>query len=163
MLIEKRIEELGYQLPAAGDGNTPFVQAKRFFGGLVFTSGCTPRLSGKMAYTGKCGTDISVEDAQEAARICLINCLGAVKSVVGDLDNICQIVKMTGFVNSTLDFSSQPQVMDGASNLLKEIFGEKGAHTRSALGVAGLPGNAACEIELIVLTDVAEVDDILGY
>ena len=81
--------------------------------------------------------------------------------MAGNLDNIQQIVKMTGFVNSALEFSGQPQVIDGASALLKEIFGEKGAHTRSAIGVAGLPGNAACEIELIVQIDSAE--DILGY
>lgn len=154
MLIEKRIEELGYQLPAAGAGNTPFVQAQLVQGGLVFTSGCTPRLNGQMAYTGKCGTELSIEDSQKAAQICLINCLGAVKSVVGDLDRIQQIVKMTGFVNSALDFSGQPKVIDGASALLKDIFGEKGAHTRSAVGMAGLPGNAACEIELIVQVDM---------
>ena len=153
MLIEKRIEELGYQLPAAGGGNTPFVQAKLIMDRLVFTSGCTPRLNGQMAYTGKCGSELSIEDAQKAAEICLINCLGAVKSVVGDLDRITEIVKMTGFVNSNLDFSGQPKVIDGASRLLKEIFGEKGSHTRSAVGMAGLPGNAACEIELIVLVD----------
>lgn len=161
MLIEKRIEELGYQLSAAGSANTPFVQAKLIPGGLVFTSGCTPRLNGQMAYTGKCGAELSIEDAQEAARICLVNCLGAVKSVAGDLDHIRQIVKMTGFVNSDLDFSGQPKVIDGASQLLKEIFGDKGAHARSAIGVAGLPGNAACEIELIVWVDSPE--DTRGY
>ena len=156
MLIEKRIAQLGYQLPAAGAANTPFVQAQIARGGLVFTSGCTPRLQGQMAYTGKCGAELSIEDSQEAARICLVNCLGAVKSVVGDLDKVEKIVKMTGFVNSTLDFSGQPKVIDGASALLQEIFEEKGAHARSAIGVAGLPGNAACEIELIVQIDSAE-------
>ena len=151
MLIEKRIEELGYQLPAAGAGNTPFVQAKLIMDRLVFTSGCTPRLNGQMAYTGKCGTELSLEDSQEAARIALVNALGAVKSVAGDLDRVKQIVKLTGFVNSTLEFTAQPKVIDGASRLLKELFGEeKGAHARSAVGMAGLPGNAACEIELIV-------------
>lgn len=153
MLIEKRIEHLGYQLPTANAGNTAFVQAKLVMDRLVFTSGCTPRLNGQMAYTGKCGTQLSIEDAQQAARICLINCLGAVKSVVGDLDRIRQVVKMTGFVNSDLDFTGQPKVIDGASALLKDIFGERGSHTRSAVGMAGLPGNAACEIELIVEID----------
>lgn len=153
MLIEKRIEELGYRLPPAGNGSTPFVSAKLVMDKLVFTSGCTPRLNGQMAYTGKCGTELSIEDAQKAAELCLINCLGAVKSVVGDLDRVKEIVKMTGFVNSTLEFSGQPKVIDGASRLLKEIFGDKGSHTRSAVGMAGLPGNAACEIELIVLID----------
>ena len=153
MLIEKRIEQLGYQLPSAGNGNTPCVSAKLVMDKLVFTSGCTPRLNGQMAYTGKCGTELSIEDAQKAAELCLINCLGAVKSVVGDLDKVKEIVKMTGFVNSELDFSGQPKVIDGASRLLKEIFGDKGSHTRSAVGMAGLPGNAACEIELIVLID----------
>lgn len=153
MLIEERIAQLGYQLPPAGNGSTPFVSAKLIMDKLVFTSGCTPRLNGQMAYTGKCGTELSIEDAQKAAELCLINCLGAVKSVVGDLDRVKEIVKMTGFVNSTLDFSGQPKVIDGASRLLKEIFGDKGSHTRSAVGMAGLPGNAACEIELIVLID----------
>ena len=143
-------------MPAAGAANTPFVQAQIARGGLVFTSGCTPRLGGQMAYTGKCGTELSMEDAREAAKICLVNCLGAVKSVAGDLDKIQKIVKMTGFVNSALDFSGQPKVIDGASSLLKDIFGEKGTHARSAIGVAGLPGNAACEIELIVQIDSAE-------
>ena len=150
MLIEQKISALGYTLPTGGAANTPFVQAKIVMEKLVFTSGCTPRLNGTMAYTGKCGTEISIDDAQKAAQICLINCLGAVKSVIGDLDRIKQIVKLTGFVNSSLDFSGQPKVIDGASALLKELFGEKGAHTRSAVGMAGLPGNAACELELIV-------------
>lgn len=153
MLIEEKIEQLGYRLLPAGNNGSPFVPAKLVMDKLVFTSGCTPRLNGQMAYTGKCGAELSVEDAQKAAELCLINCLGAVKSVVGDLDRVKEIVKMTGFVNSTLDFSGQPKVIDGASRLLKEIFGDKGSHTRSAVGMAGLPGNAACEIELIVLID----------
>lgn len=153
MFIEKKIEALGYQLSTAAPGNTPFVQAKLVLDHLVFTSGCTPRLNGQMVYTGKCGTELSIEDAQKAAELCLINCLSAVKSVIGDLDRIQETVKLTGYVNSELNFSGQPKVIDGASRLLKEIFGEKGSHTRSAVGMAGLPGNAACEIELIVLVD----------
>ena len=150
MEIEKRIAELGYALPEGGKSTAAFVSAKLVADRLIFTSGCTPRLNGAMAYTGKCGTELSIEDSQEAARIALVNALGAVRSVAGDLDRVKQIVKLTGFVNSALDFTAQPKVIDGASQLLKDIFGpEKGAHARSAVGMAGLPGNAACEIELI--------------
>ena len=151
MLIEKKIEALGYTLPEGGNSKAAFVSAKLVADRIVFTSGCTPRRNGVMAYAGKCGTELSLEDSQEAARIALVNALGAVKSVAGDLDRVKQIVKLTGFVNSTLEFTAQPKVIDGASRLLKELFGEeKGAHARSAVGMAGLPGNAACEIELIV-------------
>lgn len=151
MKIEERIKELGFTLPEDGKAGAVFVSAKLVAEHLVFTSGCTPRLNGAMAYTGKCGTDLTIEDSQKAAQIALINALSAVKSVIGDLDRVKQIVKLTGFVNSTLDFTAQPKVIDGASLLLKEVFGEeRGAHTRSAVGIAGLPGNAACEIELIV-------------
>ena len=151
MEIEKRIEELGFVLPEGGKPGAVFVSAKLVAGHIVFTSGCTPRLNGAMAYTGKCGTELSLEDSQTAAELAVITALGAVRSVIGDLDTVKQIVKLTGFVNSTLEFTAQPKVIDGASRLLKEIFGpEKGSHTRSAVGMAGLPGNAACEIELIV-------------
>lgn len=152
MLIEKRIEELGYTLPEPGTGSMPFVGAKLIMDKLVFTSGNTPRQNGQTVYTGKCGADVSMEDAQKAAALCVINCLAAIKGVIGDLDRIQEFVKVTGFVNCELGFTAQPQVMNGASNLLKEIFGDKvGSHTRSAVGMAGLPGNAACEVEMIAL------------
>ena len=152
MLIEKRIEELGYTLPEPGTGNMPFVGAKLIMDKLVFTSGNTPRANGQTVYTGKCGADVSMEDAQKAAALCAINCLGAIKRLIGDLDRIQEIVKVTGFVNCELGFTAQPQVMNGASEVLKAIFGdEAGSHARSAVGMAGLPGNAACEVEMIVL------------
>ncbi|RPI60052.1 MAG: RidA family protein, partial [Ignavibacteriales bacterium] len=101
-------------------------------------------------YTGKVGSDLSEEEGQKAAQICALNCLAAVKDVIGNLDKIIEVVKLTVFVASTTDFTAQPKVANGASELIGKIFGETGKHVRSAVGVTTLPLNASVEIEMIV-------------
>jgi enamine deaminase RidA (YjgF/YER057c/UK114 family) len=114
------------------------------------TSGQVPVVKGEMKYIGKVGKDLSEEDAQKAAQICALNCLAAIKSIVGSLDSVEEVVKLTVFVNSADGFTSQPKVANGASELVGKIFGENGLHVRSAVGVNELPLNAAVEIEMIV-------------
>ena len=106
-------------------------------------------VKGELKYKGKVGKNISEEEGQKAAEVCLMNCLSAVKSVVGSLDNIDRIIKLTVFVNSAEGFTSQPKVANGASELCVKIFGEAGKHVRSAVGVNELPLNAAVEVEMI--------------
>jgi enamine deaminase RidA (YjgF/YER057c/UK114 family) len=119
-------------------------------GNLVFTAGQLPIVEGKLVATGKVGSEITLEEATELARKCILNGLAAVKNEIGDLDRIKRIVKIVGFVSSDPSFTQQPQVINGASDLLGEIFGEVGRHARSAVGVAVLPLDAPVEIELIV-------------
>jgi enamine deaminase RidA (YjgF/YER057c/UK114 family) len=119
-------------------------------GNLVFTSGQLPMIAGSLAETGKVGGSVSPERAKELATVCALNALAAVKTVIGDLDKIKRIVKVVGFVSSVPEFSGQPAVVNGASEFLGEVFGEKGIHARSAVGVAVLPLDAPVEIELIV-------------
>jgi enamine deaminase RidA (YjgF/YER057c/UK114 family) len=122
-------------------------------GNLVFTAGQIPMVDGKLVATGKVGTEISVEQAKDIARICALNAVAAVKSVIGDLDRVKKVVKVVGFVASEPSFTQQPAVVNGASELLEQIFGEKGIHARSAVGVAVLPLDAPVEVELVVEFD----------
>ena len=147
--IEKRLEEIGVALPAVRKPAAAFVPAV-LDGDRVYTSGNTPVVDGKLAYTGQVGADCSPEDAYEAAKICAINCLAAAKEAIGDLDKVERIVKLLGFVSSAPGFFGQPQVMNGASEFLIQVFGEKGEHARSAIGVNALPGNASVEVEMII-------------
>ena len=117
---------------------------------LVFTAGQIPSVKGELKYKGKLGKDIMIDEGRKAAEVCALNCLAAVKGVINNLDSIEQIVKLTVFVNSTENFTNQPQVANGASELLEKIFGGKGKHVRSAVGVNELPLDAAVEIEMIV-------------
>jgi enamine deaminase RidA (YjgF/YER057c/UK114 family) len=110
-------------------------------------------VDGKLVATGKVGTEISVEQAKDIARICALNAVAAVKSVIGDLDRVKKVVKVVGFVASEPSFTQQPAVVNGASELLEQIFGEKGIHARSAVGVAVLPLDAPVEVELVVEFD----------
>ncbi len=147
--IEQRIIDLGFLLPETAKplaAYTPAVQS----GNLVFTSGQLPMIAGSLAETGKVGGSVSPERAKELATVCALNALAAVKTVIGDLDKIKRIVKVVGFVSSVPEFSGQPAVVNGASEFLGEVFGEKGIHARSAVGVAVLPLDAPVEIELIV-------------
>ncbi|HHU32976.1 MAG TPA: RidA family protein [Clostridia bacterium] len=118
--------------------------------GYIYTSGQLPFANGELIYKGKVGAEVSADDGYEAAKICVINCLGVVKSLVGSLDKIERIIKVNGYVNSAQGFSGQPKVINGASELLGKIFGEAGQHARSAVGVSELPADAAVEVELIV-------------
>lgn len=148
-MIEENIKQLGFELPEVAKPLAAYIPAKRV-GNLVMTSGQVPIVKGEMKYSGKIGSDLSEEDGQKAAEICALNCLAAIKSVIGSLDYIEEVVKLTVFVNSANDFTAQPKVANGASELIGKIFGEKGQHVRSAVGVNQLPLNAAVEIEMIV-------------
>lgn len=146
--IEQCLEELGFPLPqvAAPAGSyLPAIQS----GDLVFTSGQLPFNSGELTNPGRLGDDVTVEQAQEAARYSALNALAAVKSVIGDLDKIERVVKVNGFVACTDDFQQQPEVINGASDFLADVFGEAGQHARSALGTNALPKGTCVEIEFI--------------
>ena len=147
--IEQRIIDLGFSLPETAKPLAAYIPAVQS-GNLVFTSGQLPMIAGSLAETGKVGGSISPERAKELATVCALNALAAVKTVVGDLDKIKRIVKVVGFVSSAPEFSGQPAVVNGASEFLGDVFGEKGIHARSAVGVAVLPLDAPVEIELIV-------------
>lgn len=148
-MIEEKIKQLGFELPEVAKPLAAYIPAKKI-GNLVMTSGQVPVVKGEIKYTGRVGSDLSEEDGQKAAQICALNCLAAIKSVIGSLDNIEEIVKLTVFVSSSDGFTAQPKVANGASEMLGKIFGENGLHVRSAVGVNQLPLNASVEIEMIV-------------
>lgn len=148
-MIEEKINQLGFTLPAAPKPLASYVPAVKV-GDLVFTAGQLPIKDGKLIFNGKLGKDLNEEDGKKAAQICALNCLSVVKFEIENLDNIDRIVKLTVFVNSAEGFINHPQVANGASDLIKEIFSENGKHVRSAVGVAELPLNAPVEIEMIV-------------
>lgn len=147
MTPSKRLAELNITLPNAAAPVANYVPAVRS-GGYVYTSGQIPFKDGKLAFTGKVPTDLSVEAAAEAAGICVLNAVAAVAQAVDGVDHIRRILKVTVFVNSSPGFHQQPKVANGASDLLVQIFGDAGRHARSAVGVAELPLNAAVEVEL---------------
>ncbi|MGH8891700.1 MAG: RidA family protein [Actinomycetes bacterium] len=146
---EQRLADLGLALPTDTSPLAAYVPAVRT-GNLVFTSGQLPRADGKLAATGKVGAEVSAEDAAVHARTCALNALAAVKAEIGDLANVRRVVKVVGFVASAPDFTGQPGVINGASELLGDVFGELGVHARSAVGVAVLPLDAPVEVELVV-------------
>src|ERR1700752_2776624 len=143
-----RLAELGIELPEVAKPLASYVPAVRS-GNLVYTSGQLPMQSGKLAATGKLGADVTPEDGKELARICALNALAAVDLLVG-IDAVTQVVKVVGFVASATGFNGQPGVINGASDLLAEVFGDRGAHARSAVGVSELPLDAPVEVELVV-------------
>lgn len=147
--IADRIAELGLALPAVAAPVAAYVPAV-VQGNLVYTSGQLPFVDGALPATGKVGAAVSAEDAQSYAATCALNALAAAESVIGSLDRVTQVVKVTGFVASDPAFTGQPGVINGASNLLSEIFGESGIHARSAVGVAVLPLDSPVEVELIL-------------
>jgi len=131
------VKPVGSYIPASNVGN------------VVYTSGQLPMKEGKLMATGKVGKEVTVEQAQELAKIAAFNALGAIKSVAGNLDNVDKILKLTVFVNSAPGFTAQPAVANGASDFFVKIFGENGKHARSAVGVAELPLNAPVELEVV--------------
>ena len=147
-MIEKRLDALNIILPSPPKPVGSYVAVVRT-GKLAFVSGQIPIKDGKVIYAGKVSRDLSVEDAQKAARLSVINALAQLKAELGSLDRISKIVKVSGFVNSPPEFTDQPKVINGASDLLFEIFGQKGQHARIAVGVLSLPLNSAVEIDLI--------------
>ncbi len=149
MSVEQRLSELGIELPAVATPAGAYVPAV-ISGNLVFTAGQIPLVDGKLMAEGKVGAEISPEQGREIARRCALNAIAAVKSVIGDLNRVKKVVKVVGFVASVPEFTGQPGVLNGASELLEQVFGEAGIHARSAVGVAALPLDAPVEVELIV-------------
>lgn len=147
-MVEEKIKELGFFVPEAPKPLAAYVPAV-LDDKIVYTSGQLPLSDGKLKYSGKCGKDLSDEEAVKAAELCALNCLSAVKAVAGSLDNIERIIKVTAFVNSVEGFTSQPKIANGASEFLVKVFGQAGKHARSAVGVYNLPLNAPVEVEII--------------
>ena len=149
---DERLAELGLTLPSDTAPLAAYVPAVRT-GNLVYTSGQLPRIDGELTHVGKVGGEVTPEQAKEAAQACALNAIAAVKAEIGDLGKVRRVVKVVGFVASTPDFSGQPGVVNGASELLGKVFGDAGVHARSAVGVAELPMNSPVEVELIVEVD----------
>ena len=147
--MEIKLVKMGFVLPEIPKPVAAYIPAKHS-GNLVFTAGQLPMVNGELISKGLLGQEVEIEEANKAARICTLNALAAIKGVIGDLDRIKQIVRVVGYVASVPTFTQQPAVVNGASELLLEIFGEAGKHARSAVGMAVLPLNASVEIELIV-------------
>jgi enamine deaminase RidA (YjgF/YER057c/UK114 family) len=150
--VEQRLADLGLSVPDVAPPVAAYVPAVRD-GGLVWTSGQLPMVGGSLVATGKVGVGeglVPPDQAQQLARTCALNALAAVKSVIGDLDSISQVVKVVGFVASHPSFTGQPSVINGASELLGQVLGAAGVHARSAVGVAVLPLDAPVEVEIVV-------------
>jgi enamine deaminase RidA (YjgF/YER057c/UK114 family) len=143
-----RLRELGLELPAVPEPAGSYVPATRT-GDLIFTAGQLPFEQGELRTTGKVGDGVSLEEGRQAARLCALNALAAAASEAGGLNQIARVVKVTGFVASALNFNRQPEVINGASELIGEVFGKAGLHARSAVGVAELPLDAPVEVELV--------------
>lgn len=148
MRIEQELEKMGFTLPTPKPV-AAYVPAVRS-GNLVFTAGQGPTLDGKPMFTGKLGRELTEEQGYKAAQLCAVNCLACVKSVISDLDKVEQVVKLLGFVASVDGFTRQPWVMNGASELLIKLYGDKGKHARSAIGTNQLPLDIPVEIEIVV-------------
>ena len=146
--VESRLQDLGITLPEVAAPVAAYIPAV-VSGNYVYTSGQLPFINGELPAKGKVGSDIAAEQAKEFAAICAVNALAAVKSQIGDLDRVSRIVKVVGFVASDPSFTGQPGVINGASELLGQVFGDAGAHARSAVGVAVLPLDAPVEVEII--------------
>ncbi|MDQ4054518.1 MAG: RidA family protein [Actinomycetota bacterium] len=146
---EERLAELGLSVPEVAKPVAVYVPATRS-GNLVFTSGQVPLRSGELMLTGKVGAEVSVEEAYECAKQCALNAIAAVRAEVGDLSAVKRVVKVVAFVASTPDFTGQPVVANGASELLGKVFGDAGVHARSAVGVTVLPLDAPVEVEIVV-------------
>ena len=149
MNIESKLTEMGHKLPAPGTPAGNYVPAVRT-GNLVFLSGHGPKLEDGSLITGKVGAELNLDEAYAAAQRVALILLASLKSEIGDLDRVHRVVKLLGMVNCTPEFTDHPKVINGASDLLVELFGDKGKHARSAVGMNALPSNIAVEIEMIV-------------
>lgn len=148
-LIEQKMQQLGYTLPEVQLSAHPFAKVL-VHNGMAYVSGTLPYVDGKLPKTGQCGKDVTVDEGSELAEICVLNALASLKKELGSLDKIEQFVKITGFISSADDFTAQGSVLNGATNLLIAIFGDKGKHARSAVGTPVMPGGTPVEIEMIV-------------
>ena len=149
MSYEERAKSIGIKIPQAATPIGAYLLAVQG-STLVFTAGQGPVRDGVSVFNGKVGRDITVEDAYEAAKLAALNCLAAAKSLLGTLDRIERVVKVNGYVNSAPGFTDQAKVMNGASDLLAQIFGEKGHHARTSVGVSELPQDIAVEVDLVL-------------
>lgn len=149
-MVEEKLKELGIELPPVAKPVAAYVPAVQA-GKWVYISGQLPFRQGKLEKTGKAGKDATLEEAYAEAKQCAVNCIAALKSIAGDLDNVEKIVKVSGFVASAPGFNDQPKVVNGASELFGQVFGDAGKHARAAVGVAELPLNAIVEVELVAL------------
>lgn len=149
MDVQRRLDELGIELPAVAAPVAAYVPAVRS-GNLVFTSGQLPTSGGELLAVGKVGDDVDPDTARDCARQCALNALAAVQAEVGDLSRVVRVVKVVGFVASADSFTGQPGVVNAASELLGQVFGAAGSHARSAVGVSALPLGAPVEVEIVV-------------
>jgi enamine deaminase RidA (YjgF/YER057c/UK114 family) len=145
---EKRLKELGLELPSAPGPLGSYVPASRS-GNLLFISGMLPLREGNLTRTGKVGRDLSIDEGKEQARISALNALSVLREYAGSLDHVVRCVKLTGYISSTPGFTDQPAVLNGASDLMADVFGEAGKHARAAVGVSELPMNSPVEVEFI--------------
>ncbi|HTN09851.1 MAG TPA: RidA family protein [Acetobacteraceae bacterium] len=148
-MIEARLAELGITLPEAATPSFSYVPVT-LHNGVAYVSGQMPKVDGEVRVFGKVGREVDLETAREQARICILQGLACLRAALGSLDRVERVLKINGFVASAPGFNAQPKVLDAASDLLMEIFGDPGRHARVAVGVAELPRNAAVEIELTV-------------
>lgn len=149
MGVEDKIKELGIELPEAPKPLGFYVPAVRA-GDLLFLSGILPLREGKLLYKGKVGKEITLEEAQEASRVTIINALSVIKAEIGELDKVRRVVRLSGYVASSSGFTQQPSVLNAASEILSKVFGDKGLHSRIAIGVSELPMDSPVEIDLIL-------------
>ena len=149
MEIEAKLKELGFTLPKPPEPVAVYLPAVQV-GDLLFLSGTTCYVDGEFLYTGRVGAELSLEEGYATAQQTALNLLSVIKATLGDLDRVARVVKLNGYVNSAPEFDRQPEVINGASELLEKVFGERGKHARTALGVSALPAHIPVEIELIV-------------
>ncbi len=154
MRVEARLAELGLHLPPVPKSIGAYVLAQQV-GDLLFLSGTTCYVDGGLLYKGRVGAELTVEQGYQAARQAALNLLSVVRQQLGDLDRVERVIKLNGYVNSAGDFDRQPEVINGASELLQEIFGESGRHARTSIGVSDLPGHIPVEIEMLVQVRIA--------
>ncbi|NIA10840.1 MAG: RidA family protein [Nitrospiraceae bacterium] len=147
---EDKIKAMGLEFPARNEKKSGVIESVKQAGDFIFVSGHGPQQpDGSMAYIGKLGKELTTEQGYKAAKLCALSCLGGVKTAVDSLDQI-EIISVRGFVSSTPDFYDQPEVMNGTSELLLEVFGERGRHARTAIATPVLPGNIAVEVQMVV-------------
>ncbi len=149
MHVEAKLQELGFALPNPPQPVAAYLPALQV-GNLLFLSGTTCYENGKLLYTGRVGAELTLEQGYLAARQAALNLLSVIKATLGDLDQVDRVVKLNGYVNSSQDFDRQPEVINGASELLEKLFGERGRHARTSIGVSSLPAHIPVEIEMIV-------------
>jgi len=149
MKVEAKLAEMGLTLPSPPKPVANYVRAVRT-GNLLYTAGHGPSRDGKNQFVGKVGADLTIEDGYKSAQLVCLNCLASIKEALGDLDRVKRVVKVLGMVNATPEFGDHPKVINGASDLLVNLYGDAGRHARSAVGMGSLPGGISVEIEMIL-------------